>query len=243
MNMQITQLIKLDPANEILEELINTTEPLNVRAIYSRAKSFPDITATSVQLRKLCDEGLITAVGDTNQYKVYSITEAGRAKYESRNDDLIAAVNASQPEVTAVIPSPANEVSSSGETMTYRILKYIQAHPNCTSDEVVRAFELKTSIHSYVNRYIGTGHVVVTINNRKKYYSLLDTVDSFYVGCSNNKRNVAAEKNRFRLAYTHDHCLIITGLTDQPIELNPQYTQQLVEFISDSIMPVAVFEQ
>lgn len=44
----------------------------------------------------------------------------------------------------------------------------------------------------------------------------------------------------FRCAYTNDGCLMLLGLQCLPIELNVAQTNDLVEFISEQIMPIGV---
>lgn len=49
-----------------------------------------------------------------------------------------------------------------------------------------------------------------------------------------------AQSGSFRVAYTNDGCLMLLGLDSQPIELNAAQTNDLVEFISEQIMPIGV---
>jgi len=44
----------------------------------------------------------------------------------------------------------------------------------------------------------------------------------------------------FRVAYTNDGCLMLFGLNDygMPIELNPAQTKDVVEFLSEQVMPI-----
>lgn len=51
-----------------------------------------------------------------------------------------------------------------------------------------------------------------------------------------------AESGNFRVAYTNDGCLMLMGLEGHflPIELNAAQTNDLIEFISDQIMPIGV---
>lgn len=42
-------------------------------------------------------------------------------------------------------------------------------------------------------------------------------------------------KEKFRVAYTSDNCLLIYGLQALPVELNADQTTELVEFISEQV--------
>lgn len=58
----------------------------------------------------------------------------------------------------------------------------------------------------------------------------------------NQEVNQPTAINAFRVAYTNDGCLILMGLNDygMPIELTPAQTNEVIEFISEQITPIAV---
>lgn len=146
-------------------------------------------------------------------------------------------------------------------TTAFLMLKAMQHYPDSTMSEISALVDNKDAHEKYIPSYIKSGFVITSLNqqNRKTYrlkegMTALDVYDwrgrrrqKAYAGLvkkveQSGMVQVQAPK-QFRVAYTSDHSLILTGLTDQPIEISPQNTQTLFEFISDSIMPVAVFEQ
>jgi hypothetical protein len=49
-----------------------------------------------------------------------------------------------------------------------------------------------------------------------------------------------AQSGSFRVAYTNDGCLMLLGLQYAPIELNAAQTNDLIDFISETITPIGV---
>ena len=51
---------------------------------------------------------------------------------------------------------------------------------------------------------------------------------------------IELSSDSFRCAYTNDHCLMLIGLEQGPVELNADRTNTLIEFISETVTPIGV---
>ena len=188
---------------------------------------------------------------------VKAATKSAKTEYE-----IPSFLNQQTPIVTASEWEPT--------TTAFLMLKAIQYYPGSTMGQIAILVGNKDAHEKYIPSYLKEGFVITGINEKnRKIYSLKEGMTAMDAYDWRGRRKISAlghlieqvnrgigpdiskdplrteanNPNKARFAYTSDRCLIITGLSSLPIEINQQDTQRLVEFISETITPVAVFEQ